>query len=167
MTLDRFEPAAALRVLAANQVDFVVIGGYAAALHGSPVFTSDTDICPDPDPANLRRLCTALRELDARIRTSTEPEGVAFDCNEDLLVRMSMLNLVTTYGDFDISFRPAGSDGFADLARNAVGFDIGGFVVKVAAIDDIILSKETANRAKDQYGLVHLYALRDEIAARE
>ena len=162
-----FEPAAALRTLVMHRVDFVVIGGYGAVLHGSPVFTTDADICPSKDPANLRRLCAALDDFDARIRTVEDPDGVAFHCDAHLLEQMAMLNLVTRYGHFDISFRPAASNGYDDLARRAVEYDIGGCVVKVASIDDIILSKETANRQKDQIGLVHLYALRDEVGKQQ
>lgn len=162
-----FRPLDVLRALAANQVRFVVIGGYAAVLHGSGLFTADADICPDPDPANLRRLCATLREVGARLRTSSDPDGVPFQCDEHFLARMAMLNLVTDHGDFDISFRPAGTDGYADLERNAVHYDVGGFVVKVAALDDIIRSKEVANRDKDRAALPQLYALRDATARRE
>lgn len=157
-----------LRTLAALQVRFVVIGGYAAVLHGSAMLTYDADISPDPDPENLRRLCEALREVNARLRTVDDPDGVAFTCDEHFLAQMSMLNLVTDHGDFDLSFRPAAfPNGYDDLVDHADEFDIGGFVVKVAALDDVIRSKETANRAKDQVALPQLYALRDEIAAQE
>ena len=164
----RFEPQAILRTLAANQVRFVVIGGFAAVLHGSGLFTYDADITPEPDPENLRRLCRALDELGARIRTLAEPEGVPFHCDEHFLGRMSMLNLVTDHGDFDLSFRPAAfPNGFEDLIEHSVPFDVGGFVVRVAALDDVIRSKETANRDKDRAALPHLYALRDRIAEQE
>jgi hypothetical protein len=163
----RFDPAGALRTLTRHRVDFVVIGGYAAVLHGSPVFTVDADVCPSRDPANLRRLCAALHDMDARLRTVDHPDGVEFRCDEHLLAQMLMLNLVTRYGDFDLSFRPAASNGYDDLARRSVEYDIGGCVVKVAAVDDIIVSKESVNREKDKIGLVHLYALRDEIGRQQ
>jgi hypothetical protein len=164
----RFEPQAVLRTLAAHQVRFVVIGGFAAVLHGSGLFTYDADITPDPDPDNLKRLCRALDEIGARIRTSAEPEGAAFRCDEHFLARMSMLNLVTDHGDFDLAFRPAAfPNGFEDLIKQSVPFDVGGFVVQVAALDDVIRSKETADRDKDRAALPQLYALRDAIAAQE
>jgi hypothetical protein len=164
----RFEPQAILHTLAAHQVRFVVIGGFAAVLHGSGLFTYDADITPDPDPENLRRLCRALDEVGARIRTRAEPEGVPFHCDEHFLVKMQMLNLVTDHGDFDLSFRPAAfPNGFEDLIEQSRPFDVGGFVVRVAALDDIILSKETANRDKDRAALPQLYALRDELEAQD
>lgn len=157
-----------LRTLAAHQVRFVVIGGYAAVLHGSAMHTSDADVAPDPDPSNLRRLCEALREVGARLRVADEPEGIEFSCDEHFLSRMAMLNLVTDHGDFDVSLRPAAfPNGYTDLVDHAESFDVGGFVVQVASLDDVIRSKEAANRDKDRVALPQLYALRDEIAAQE
>jgi hypothetical protein len=157
-----------LRTLAAHQVRFVVIGGFAAVLHGSTLFTADADITPDPDPANLRRLCTALNEMDARIRTVSEPDGLPFRCDENFLAPMAMLNLRTVHGDVDLSFRPAAFEGgYESLAHHALSFDVGGFVVQVAALPDIILSKETANRDTDRAALPLLRALQDEIERRE
>jgi len=167
LSIDNFDPAAALHTLVEYGVEFVVIGGYAAVLYGSPLFTSDADVCPSIDPANLARLCDALHALDARLRTATEPEGVPFRCDEHFLEKMRVLNLVTRHGDLDLAFQPAAIGGYDDLVGAAADFDIGGFVVKVAGLDDIIRSKEAVNRDKDRLGLVHLYALRDELAARE
>ena len=81
-----------------------------------------------------------------------------------LLLKMQMLNLRTDFGDFDLSFRPAGFSGFDDLVPNAVEVAIAGVAVPVASLDDVIHSKESANRPKDQAALPQLYALRDEIA---
>lgn len=152
----------------AHGVEFVVIGGFAAVLHGSALITFDADISPDPDPENLRRLCIALRELGARLRTPRDPDGVEFTCDEHLLLQMQMLNLVTDHGDFDLSFRPAAfPNGYSDLIAHAESVDIGGFAVQVASLGDIIESKEAASRPKDLAALPQLYALRDEIAARD
>jgi hypothetical protein len=159
----RFDPLAALRTLVNHDVRFVVIGGYAAVLHGSALFTYDADVCPARDSGNLTRLCTALEEIDARLRVVDEPDGVPFPCSDQFLAQMTMLNLTTRFGDFDLAFEAAGVGGYEDLIGRAVEFDVGGFRVSVANLDDIIESKETADRAKDRAALPQLYALRDEI----
>ena len=74
------------------------------------------------------------------------------------------LNLQTSAGQFDLTFEPAGFGGYDELAEHAESFDIDGVTVRVAALRDVIRSKETANRLKDQAALPHLYALEDEIA---
>jgi sensor domain CHASE-containing protein len=159
-----FDPARLLEVLSRHHVEFVLIGGLAGALHGSPAATNDADICPARTPDNLARLADALVELDARIRTESEPDGLAFDRSPELLAAVELLNTTTTAGDLDISFVPTGTDGYDDLVERAVAFDIGDIRVLVASLDDIIHSKCTANRAKDRATLPILEALRDELS---
>lgn len=161
------EPEAIFRALARHHVDYVLIGGLAAVLHGSSALTNDADICPAPEIENLERLAAALREMGARIRTHAEPDGLAFPSDAPFLSRMKMVNLTTRFGDFDISYQPAATAGYHDLVARAVTFDVDGIQVKVAALADIIRSKETANRDKDRATLPILYALQDEIAKQQ
>lgn len=64
--------AAILEVLSRHDVKFIVVGGVAAALHGSPSSTFDLDIVHARDDANVRRLLGALEELDAVYRMQPE-----------------------------------------------------------------------------------------------
>lgn len=147
-------------------VRYVVIGGLAAVLHGSPLATFDADICPAREADDLRRLALALEELDARIRTPDAAEGVPFPREAAFLARVQLLNLVTRFGDLDLSFIPSGTEGFEDLVRNALEMMIGSHRVAVAALDDVIRSKEAANRPKDQRTLPVLRQLREELRKR-
>jgi hypothetical protein len=158
-----FDPIAMIKVLAEHEVDCVLLGGLAAVLHGSPATTNDADIMPEHSPANLQRLADALRVLDARLRVATEPDGVAFDPHPALLASMSMLNTTTRFGDLDVAISPSGIDSYEALDRSAVVFDVDGIAIRVAALDDIIRSKQAADRPKDRVVLPLLYALRDEI----
>lgn len=158
-----FDPERQLAALADSAVEHVLIGGLAAALHGSPTATNDADICPRRDPDNLQRLSRALRSLDARIRTDRDPEGFAFDCSAAFLSDVELVNLTTVAGDLDIAFHPAGVGGYEQLIAAAVEVEVGDIVVLVASLDDIIHSKETADRPKDRAVLPVLRALRDEI----
>jgi hypothetical protein len=162
------QPVRMFRALARARVEYILIGGLAAVLHGAPIVTQDADICPRRTPENVRRLATALRGMRARIRALTEPDGVEFACDAAFLERMKMVNLTTRFGDFDISFEPGGfTGGYDDLVSHATTFDIEGIPVRAAALSDIISSKQVANRPKDHVALPILYALEDEIAARE
>jgi hypothetical protein len=161
---EALQPQELFAVLARHAVDYVLIGGLAATLHGSSALTNDADICPDPSPENLERLAAALREMGARIRSEAEPEGVSFSADADFLRRTQLVNLTTRFGDFDIAFQPAGSHGYEGLAGGATQMEIDASVVRVASLADIIRSKEAANRPKDRATLPILYALQDEIA---
>ncbi len=164
-----FQPARIIETLHRFNVRYVLIGGLAAAIHGSPATTNDADVCPDRNANNLDALAQALRAMDARIRTDAVEGGLAFTCDAEFLTRIDLaVNLTTKFGDFDISYHPAAfTGGYPDLLPHAVTFDIDGVTVLVASLNDIIASKRSADRPKDHATLPILEALRDEIAYRE
>ena len=162
--MPRFEPEKILRILVENEVEFLLIGGVAATLYGSNLRTGDVDICPRRTRANLARLSAALRALAARVRADGAPGGIPFDPHPELLQRMQMLNLSTRHGDFDLVFRPPGSGGFDELWPRRVTFDLDGLEVPVAALTDLIRTKEATGRRKDLDQLPTLRALLDETA---
>ncbi len=166
--MPRFQPEEMLRVLERHpsSVRSDWWSSLAATLHGSPLRTGDADICPARDRANLERLAAALAELQARISAPDAPAGLAFPCDAEFLSRVELLNLVTRFGDLDISFQPAGSSGYAALRDRAVDYDLEGLVVPVAALADIIHSKEAAGRAKDLAALPTLRTLLEASESR-
>ena len=114
-----FDPDQILRVLSEQGVEFVLIGGYAAALHGSNHLTFDIDITPSRAPSNLDRLSSALHELGARVRVEGIDGGLAFEHDGPSLARVDVWNLVTDAGDLDLSFEPSGTEGWPDCRRRA------------------------------------------------
>jgi hypothetical protein len=162
-----FDPECLLRTLDQHRVEYVLIGGLAGALHGSPAMTNDADIVPEPDDANLERLAGALRSLGARLRVASEPDGVPFDPHPALLQSMRVLNTTTRCGDLDLTFAPAALDDYRALEAGSSTFEVAGVFVRVASLADIIRSKEAAGRAKDHATLPILRALREEIEGRD
>ena len=160
------DPSCIFAVLADHQVEYVLIGGLAAVIHGSTAMTNDADIVPSPEPENLARLSAALVDLDARLRVDSTPEGIPFDPHPELIRSMAMLNMTTRCGDVDLTFTPPALDDYPTLLANSARFEIGGRPVRVAALADIIRSKEAAGRAKDHATLPILRALEEEIARR-
>jgi len=154
-----FRPQDILEVLERHGVRFVLIGGLAAILHGASHLTTDVDVVPFESKDNLARLSAALRELDARIRVTGEPEGVPFDHSAESLARVRIWNLQTAKGDLDIAFEPSGTHGYDDLARDVVIMRVRGLDVPVASLADVIRSKEAAGRARDRAALPGLREL--------
>lgn len=106
-----FDPVRIIEVLARHGVDFVVIGGFAAELYRVPVPpTTDIDVTPSMAAPNMARLSAALYELGARIRTAEVPEGLPFSHDASSLARAGVWNLTTTAGNFDVTFRPSGTE---------------------------------------------------------
>lgn len=162
------DPTCIFEHLGRHGVDYVLIGGLGAVLHGSPAMTNDADIVPSPNPENLERLADALRELDARLRVEGNPEGIEFDPHPALIASMKVLNMTTRCGDLDLTFSPAAYEGgYDDLVAQAVPFEVAAITIRAAALSDIIRSKETADRPKDRATLPVLLALQDEIDLRK
>jgi hypothetical protein len=156
-----FDPERIVRVLAAHGVEYVLVGALAARLQGFPRLTADADVTPAREPANLERLAAALREIDARVFTDSVPEGLPFDCSAATLARSELWNLSTTAGRIHLVFVPAGTGGFPDLAAHAVRFAVFGTEILAASLDDIIRSKEAADRPQDRQDVIVLRAIRD------
>ena len=162
MSVAEFSPEAILDALAKRGVRSVLIGGFAAVIHGSPYLTTDVDVVPAMDQENLARLSAALKDLHARIWTVSEPAGAPFDHSPRSLAAVGVWNLVTDHGRLDITFAPSGTEGFDDLARDAVHLTILGVPVDVASLADVIRSKEAAGRDKDRLVLPVLRRIAEE-----
>ena len=164
MTL--LQPDELFECLGRHGVRYVLIGGLACVLHGSPLPTVDADICPANDDDNLSRLAAALADLEARIRTPDAPSGVPFPRDAAFLSGVNLLNLITRAGDLDIAFTPAGTSGYADLASRATNIIVRKSTIPVASLEDVIRSKTAANRPKDRRTLPVLHQLLEEIRKR-
>jgi len=154
-----YDPGRILTALARHGVRYVLIGGLAATFHGSPLVTTDVDVTPERARDNLDRLSAALTELEARIRMDAVPEGLPFDHTGESLGAADIWNLTTAAGDLDITFVPAGTNGYADLRRDVREIDALGVKVPVASLADIVRSKEAAGREKDARSLPTLRRL--------
>lgn len=151
-----FDPERLVRVLAKHHVRYVLIGALAARLQGFPRLTAGADITPDRSRDNLEHLAAALRELDARVYTESVPAGLPFECSADALSRALLWNLTTDAGRLDVAFVPSGTEGFADLSRDAVRFEVFGVELFAASLSDIVRSKVAADRPQDRQDVVVL-----------
>jgi hypothetical protein len=159
----RFDPIEGLRVLDQYGVRFVVIGGVAGAIHGSPSITQDLDICYDRRPDNLERLAGALQSMNARLRGA--PPDVPFILDARTLARGDFFTFSTDVGPLDLLGTPSGSSGGYDaLVRNAYTLSLDDLTVRVASLQDLMAMKRAAGRPQDLKELEILGAIRDEIS---
>lgn len=91
---------ATLKALSDRGVNFVVIDGYAATLHGSAYLTRDLDICYERTPENIERLVSALRPYHPRLRGA--PESLPFLFEVETLSNGMNFTLATDLGDIDL-----------------------------------------------------------------
>lgn len=159
-----FDPHALLRILREHRVDFVVIGGFAGNILGSPLITTDLDVCHARDAQNLERVVAALKEMHAYLRGA--PPGLPFQLDVKTLANQINFTFSTDLGPLDMLGEPAGVSGYTGLIANAEVVDLDGIEVLVCAIEDLIRMKRAAGRMKDIGALPTLEALLVEIEER-
>lgn len=156
-----FQPAAVIDLLNSQAVRYVLIGGVAAALRGSPSVTQDVDICYATDRQNLTALAQALTDVHAELRGA--PPGLPFRLDARTLAAGDAFTFTTDLGWIDILARPSGTQGYDELAAGADELEAFGQTFLVASVEDLIRMKRAAGRPKDRVELEILGALRDEL----
>jgi hypothetical protein len=154
-----------LRELLDAGVEFVLIGGLAAQVHGSPSLTGDVDICFALDKDNLERLATALHALGSIRREM--PPGVRAPLDDRALRAGDVFTLTTRFGDLDLLAHPDPGLDFETLVGRSIRAEILGVEVRVAGLDDLMAMKRAAGRPKDRIELEILGALREELDRRD
>ena len=161
MNVAAFDPLLILQTLDRHAVRFVVIGGIAGRLWGSTTVTNDLDVCYAREDANLEAMAGALTDLDVKLRGASR--DLPFRADARTLKMGDHFTFTTSAGNLDIRGTPAGSGGYAALARTATAMDVGGVTVLVAAIEDLIAMKRAAGRPKDLIEVEVLSAVREEL----
>lgn len=157
-----FDPIGILATLHSHDVEFIVIGGIAGRVLGSPTMTNDLDICYARDNQNRVRLAAALKELGAQLRGA--PPGLPFVLDEQTIAFGDSFTFDTTLGSLDCLGTPSGTRGYADLAANAHTQEfVDGVKTRLCSLDDLMRMKKAASRPKDLIELEVLSALREEI----
>jgi hypothetical protein len=148
-----------LAALAAANVEFVVIGGVALGLHGFIRATEDLDIVPDPDPANLDRLCAVL---EAHAATLLLNPSRRFGSRKAWMLRRGRnVSVTTAHGDLDIVRALSGVPDYAVLAADAERYEIEGMTIAVASPDRLTEMKRARDSAQDRADVEALRALRE------
>lgn len=135
-----------LRALAEHEVDYVLIGGLAVQTHGHVRTTNDADLIPAPEPANLKRLAAALRELEAKVLNPGEEE-TAVDAK--MLPRATIWQFATRDGGIDVAHEVPGGRPYEELRQRALRVQLGDIEVPVVDLDDLIQMKLARGRPVD------------------
>jgi len=136
-----------LKVLTRHRVDFIIVGGVSAVLHGAPVTTFDLDVVHARDHANIARLLAALEELAAVYRA--QPERQLRPGHSHLASPGRQL-LLTRFGPLDVLGMIGTSRTWEDLRGHARTMEIEpGIVVTVLDLETLIAVKEELGFPKD------------------
>jgi predicted nucleotidyltransferase len=143
-------------------VDFVIVGGLAATLHGSAMVTQDIDVCAILTAESVSKLRETLRDLSPAHRL-TSPRQSFLD-HADIDATLKNLYLQTSLGPLDVLSSILGVGDFERVRANSIEIQVFGRRCRLMSVEDLILSKETLARDKD---LMTAKELRSILATRK
>jgi predicted nucleotidyltransferase len=146
--------------LCQHGVEFILIGGGAAIVHGAARTTYDVDILYSRTPENLKKLITALDGIQLYYRGT--PPGLPFRWDEKTLEQGLNFTLTSTQGDIDLLGEVAGGGTWESVQPFTENIEIFGVLVPVVCLAKLIELKRAAGRPKDFESIAELEAIRDE-----
>jgi hypothetical protein len=149
-----------LQRLCDADIDFVIVGGFAAMLHGSSMLTRDLDVCALLTDTTIAKLRETFRDLHPTHRHT--PQRLSFLDNPDPGVLLKNVYIQTDLGPLDVMGSITGIESFAVLRSHAVPFDLFGRKVFVISLDDLIKAKEALGRNKDLLTAQELRVIADK-----
>jgi hypothetical protein len=149
-----------LRHLLQARVDFILIGGVAAVVHGSARATFDLDIVYGRSDDNLQRVVASLEGLAPYLRGA--PPGLPFSFDVETLKRGLNFTLETSLGDIDLLGEVTGGGRYEHLLPFTETLRLFNFDCRAVTLAKLIELKRAAGRPKDNEILAELEALQQE-----
>ena len=151
-----------LRTLLENEVDFVLIGGFAAVVHGATLVTQDLDICAAITEEQVNKLRTALKDLHPRHRMNPNAKHSFLEYPK-VIQGINNIYLETDLGILDIvsQTEPAGS--FDEIKNRSLEVSLYGYKCRVISIEDLIHIKKSMKRPKDLQAVEELQIIQKKL----
>ncbi len=154
---EKEELSAILREMVDGEVEFILVGGMAAVIHGAPVTTLDVDIVHSRTEENISRLLAVLAKLDASYRG--QPKGRVLRPEASALSGKGHNNLATVHGPLDLLCELDEGVGYDELLPDSERFDDGEIGIRVISLARLVEIKTATMRPRDRVMLPILLAL--------
>lgn len=128
-----------LRLFNANQVKYLVVGGYALIQYAEPRYTKDLDLWISADSYNAQAVYQALSEFGAPLTGLTEADFA----EEGYFYQMGVAPVRV-----DILMGIPGVN-FADAWQRRIEVDFDGLQVAFIGREDLIIAKRASGRPQD------------------
>lgn len=135
-----------VELLNSNQVRYLVIGGYALAVHGHPRYTKDMDIWIAIDADNAARVLNVLHEFGFAQLDLTA---------QDFLTLGNVIQLGYPPHRIDILTQATGID-FEECFLSKISLDINGLMVHFIDIEHLKQNKFASGRPQDLVDISYL-----------
>ena len=151
---------ALLRTLSESGVEFILVGGVAATVHGSTRLTIDVDAVYRRTTENIDRLVLALTPYHPYLRGA--PPGLPFRWDAATVKRGLNFTLTTDIGDLDLLGEILGGGAYEALVTSTVTIRVFSIDCRCLTLDKLIELKRAAGRPKDFEAIAELEAIRQQ-----
>jgi hypothetical protein len=128
-----------IRSLNDNHVHYLVVGGYAVALHGYPRYTKDIDIWIESKPTNAARIVRALEQFGFGSLGLKESDFLVVDQIVQLGCAPNRIDIITSL--------PGVS--FTECYKKRIAVDVDGVKVYFIDLDNLRKNKKASGRFQD------------------
>jgi len=148
-----------MRRLVSSQVEFVLVGGFAAVAHGVTLVTRDVDICCRFSESNLMRIQEAFADLHTVHRSRPD---LPLQLTSEQCSMLKNLYLKTDLGVVDCLGEVLGVGPFAEVLKNSVEVELPYGQCRILDIDALIRAKEAMNRNHDKITVILLKKIKEQ-----
>jgi len=142
--------SALLEGLVEADIKFILVGGLAAVVQGSPVTTMDVDIVHNQSSENIGKLFKFLKAIDAIYR---RPNNKVIEPREEELSEIGHALFTTRLGPLDVLAVIEEGKTYEDLLEYTVEIEFRGHTIRVLDLKMLIQLKRTSNNPKDKQRL--------------
>ncbi len=143
-------------------LEFVVIGGVCVVYHGVPVATFDLDICCPFGEENVRRIESAVKDLNPVHRLTANK--LPLEQTRSSFASLKNLYLQTDLGKLDCLGEVAGIGGYEQVLRQSISHTMSFGEFRMLNLDALIAAKTAAGRGKDLDAVKLLLAVKERKA---
>lgn len=151
------EIPALIQLLGGHGVEFIVVGGVAAAAHGAARATYDLDVVYRRTAENIERLASCLAPHSPYLRNT--PPGLPFNFDSKTIWSGLNFTLDTNLGPLDLLGEITGGGSYEDLLPHSLRIDVFGVSCLCLNLPKLIQAKRAAGRRKDADAIAELEIL--------
>lgn len=139
------------------EVEFVLVGGLAASIHGSSLTTRDVDVCCSFTTANLLRIQHAFEDQHPVHRMRPD---LPVTLTPELCSQLKNLYIKTDLGMIDCLGSVLGVGDFDEVSKHSIEIELPIGKLRILDLDTLIQAKEAMGRPHDIITVHHLKAVR-------
>ena len=130
-----------IELLQKREVEFLIVGGFAVALHGYPRYTDDLDILIKRQDRKAKKVIEVLNDIGFGSLGFVEQDFL----NEDMIIQLGYPPL-----RIDLITSISGIDNYDEIFGNAIKIESSEINLNIISLDDLIKNKDSTNRPIDK-----------------